>query len=454
MLSAESEINPAIQTGENWHEVPMVLCRGSFIRRDPFNCQVSDLAARLPDVSHVINLCQDRYRFAVGFLAAIRRGQIVLLPPDRSPWMLQQMAKGFPDVCTLVEAPGQAGTLNPFVINLESMPQRHEQFPPGIDIPEDRVVAIPFTSGSTGQPEPHPKTWGHFRESAKLIAGAIGLRPGTTIIATVPPQHMYGLELSVLLPIFTGAVMESGRPFFPQDVRDRLASVPEPAVLVTTPVHLRALLESDLCWPPVAGIVSATAPLSKALAMEAESRFMAPLVEIYGCTEVGSIASRRPAVETLWTCFDGVELELVDTQCMASAWYFPAPVILGDAIELKGRHRFILQGRSTDVINVAGKRTSLSALNHRLISIAGVVDGVFFLPEAEDHQTARLYALVVAPGVETATIMEKLRQQLDPAFLPRTLYKVNALPRSETGKLSRVALRNLIDERDRHRQVP
>ncbi|MGQ0810317.1 MAG: AMP-binding enzyme, partial [Nitrospiraceae bacterium] len=56
--------------------------------------------------------------------------------------------------------------------------------------------------------------------------------------------------------------------------------------------------------------------------------------------------------------------------------------------------------------------------------------------------SGRLTAFVVAPGMSAAAILAKLRQRIDPAFLPRPLYLVEALPRNETGKLTR---QNLCD---------
>lgn len=93
------------------------------------------------------------------------------------------------------------------------------------------------------------------------------------VVATVPPQHMYGMELSVLLPMVTTLAVHAGRPFFPDDVARALADIPAPRVLVTTPVHLRALVESGVALPPLAGIVSATAPLAPEIAAAAEARF-------------------------------------------------------------------------------------------------------------------------------------------------------------------------------------
>ena len=49
-----------------------------------FAAHVRDLAARLPDTTEVINLCEDRYLFTVGFAAALSVGATTLLPPGRN----------------------------------------------------------------------------------------------------------------------------------------------------------------------------------------------------------------------------------------------------------------------------------------------------------------------------------------------------------------------------------
>ncbi len=68
----------------------------------------------------------------------------------------------------------------------------------------DQIVAIGYTSGSTGSPKPNPKTWRSFCASTALNAVPLG-EPAQgqplSLVATVPPQHMYGMEMSVLLPL-------------------------------------------------------------------------------------------------------------------------------------------------------------------------------------------------------------------------------------------------------------
>jgi len=99
-----------------------------------------------------------------------------------------------------------------------------------------------------------------------------------------------------------------------------------------------------------------------------------------------------------------------------------------------------------DLVNIAGKRTSLAYLNHQLNSIEGVRDAVFVMPEEDGARVSRLVALVVAPDLTPETILAALRWRIDAAFLPRPLLFVSALPRNTLGKLPRDALLRLISE--------
>jgi acyl-coenzyme A synthetase/AMP-(fatty) acid ligase len=102
---------------------------------------------------------------------------------------------------------------------------------------------------------------------------------------------------------------------------------------------------------------------------------------------------------------------------------------------VQSRTEFILHGTSYDLIKLAGKRTSLAALNATLARIHGVVDGTFYWPHRHRKAGARLTAFVVAPGLKASTIQAELRKRIDPLFLPRPLHLVEALPRNLTGKL-------------------
>jgi acyl-coenzyme A synthetase/AMP-(fatty) acid ligase len=189
-------------------------------------------------------------------------------------------------------------------------------------------------------------------------------------------------------------------------------------------------------------IVSATAPLSVPLAREVESRTGAAVLEIYGCTEAGQVATRRPTASAEWLALPGVRLWNDGEQALCQGGHVDEATPLQDVIEPLGDGtRFLLHGRTADLVNIAGKRNSLAYLNHQLTAIPGVHDGAFFLPdEAHPDGVTRLMAFVVAPTLDAAAVMAALRRAVDAAFLPRPLVFVERLPRQLTGKLPREAL--------------
>jgi acyl-coenzyme A synthetase/AMP-(fatty) acid ligase len=107
---------------------------------------------------------------------------------------------------------------------------------------------------------------------------------------------------------------------------------------------------------------------------------------------------------------------------------------------------FTLIGRDDDLVKICGKRHSLAALNALLAATPGVIEASYYFPGATENQseTARPVAFVVLAAEATLqTVLHQLRGRLDDVFLPRPLYQVDILPRSETGKLARPDLTDL-----------
>ena len=414
------------------------------VRADTFLADVIRVAAALPAGAHVLNVCADRYRFTVAFAASLVANKISLLPSTHTPEVIRQLTLFAPDVfCLTDDARCQIDL--PRITYPEPATRERATWQP-VEIESTRLAAYVFTSGSTGTPLPYRKTWGRLVNCVRHEAERLGLRDGRShaIVGTVPPQHMYGFESTVLLALQSGCAFGAGRPFYPADVCSELASVPRPRILVSTPVHLRTLLAAGVHLQSADLVLSATAPLSQNLAREVEERFETQLLEIYGSTETGQIASRRTAHTVEWQLFSGVRLTSDEQQTWAEGGHVEQPTALCDVLEVTAEDRFLLHGRLSDLVNIAGKRSSLAYLNHQLNAIQGVIDGAFFIREAETSTgVSRVAALVVAPGLDASTVIEQLRQRLDPVFLPRPLLFVDFLPRNGTGKLPLEALQSL-----------
>src|SRR5260370_41388979 len=124
-----------------------------------------------------------------------------------------------------------------------------------------RWMAYGCRAGWRGGPGPQRKTGGLLAKGAGGGAARLGLLDAGagTLAGTAPPQHMYGFEFTVLLALLGGLAFSSRQPFYPADIRMELEAAPEPRVLVTSPIHLRALLLSEQALPRAPLVLSAPA---------------------------------------------------------------------------------------------------------------------------------------------------------------------------------------------------
>ena len=427
---------------------PLAWRDGAPISRRQYLADVHALAPRLPAAGPMLNFTADRYRFAVGLGAAMLRGQASLMPPNHTTDTVARLHALFPSIYALADTDAPTLPL-PTIHHTETLtPLADDAAAPALPAIDDTALAAQvLTSGSTGAPVPHAKRWGllvrNTQAGARRLAQQIGRRDllGVTLVATVPAQHMYGFESTVLIAMLAGAAFDTARPFYPADIAAALARAPRPRLLVTTPFHLKMLLDSGVALPAIDLTVCATAPLAPQLALRAEAALAGPLMEIYGCTEAGQVASRRSTEGAEWHVYDGLRLSGDGAEAVVQGGHVPEPTLLADVLDVIDAHTFRLLGRSNDLVNIAGKRSSLGHLDFHLNSIAGVRDGAFWLPpDTGGGGVVRPVAFVVAPELAAATLHETvlgaLRHRLDAAFLPRRIVAVPSLPREPTtGKL-------------------
>jgi acyl-coenzyme A synthetase/AMP-(fatty) acid ligase len=407
-----------------------------------FLAEAINLAQALPEHRYVLNLCENRYHFILGFAAALIRNQTNILPPSRIDSVIKQVCSIYPDSYCLVDEHYHGVDLKRFHAARHKTEIADDVSIPVIPGEHDAVII--YTSGSTGEPAAHAKSWKSLVTGASILAKQFFSDVSEKIvIGTVPAQHMFGLETTVILPLQSGIAVHSGRPFFPDDLQMAMRENTNTKWLMTTPLHLRACVAEEVKLPGLEGVISATMPLPRDLAEAAEKLWNCPVYEIYGCTEAGMIASRRTVRGDIWQTCAGVNM----TQCNGEVWaqggHILNSILISDRVEIKNPNEFILQGRAENMIKIAGKRASLEHLNFELNQLPDIQEGVFFMPDGEE----RLVAFAVVAGVaDNGKILADLRTKLDPVFLPRPLYRVESLPRNENGKITRHSLQQLLKE--------
>ncbi len=384
--------------------------------------------------AHIINLCENRQDFITVLLGAALSGKISVLPPDSARATLDKIRLALKSSHCIHDLPETiyADPLSQQVIT--------KRFDP-LSISQSLLYL--YTSGSTGEPKPVRKTLQHLLDAAELAITRLSLDASCSLISTVPSQHMYGLESSVFWPLSANAPVWHRKTFFIDDILaslDILAN--QRPYLVSTPLHLEKMLAqaTHAVDSPPAAIISATAPLSMELAQRLEQHFNTQVIEVYGSTETSSIATRHAATASTWRPYGGIDFRANPQQVYlpyANQW-----LALHDDIEWLPDGCFKLLGRRQDVVKVGGKRHSLVYLNQLLNQIPEITEGVIL--QAEPDQ--RLSAFVVSTHSQVKRLIQGVfLDAVDPLFIPRPIIRLDALPRTGTGKVQMGLLRRKLN---------
>jgi len=119
------------------------------------------------------------------------------------------------------------------------------------------------------------------------------------------------------------------------------------------------------------------------------------------------------------------------------------PYRAGDRIEVLRDGSFEHRGRADGVLKIGGVRVSLAEVEQRLLDIEGVEDAGVLGVEVGGARGHEIRAAVVAPTLDVSDIRRELRGWLAAVAMPRRLKQVDALPRTESGKLRRKDLEAL-----------
>ncbi len=328
---------------------------------------------------------------------------------------------------------------------------------PGRFIPEapldlDAVWVKLFTGGSTAAPQVWEKTVRNLMGEAVYLSRTFGVDSNDLIVATVPAYHIYGLLYSVLMPFVASAGVCGDTPYYPNEIvetaRRRKASI-----LVSVPPHYHALGDQGLDSPRLRLAFSSAGMLAE----EDGERFSrvngVDLVEIYGSTETGGIASRvRAKGEKGFTPFECVEVRMDDERLWVRSEFLSPGLVgrtspffqMGDRVEVMEKGAFALLGREDGVIKVGGRRVSLEMVRKALLNQPGVTDAVVLSREATGGRENQIVA-VVEGLVNTATLSEELAGHLAPYARPRCIKIVAEMPFTAAGKYDRNALLSLFD---------
>lgn len=397
--------------------------------------------------THIINMCTDRYNFLLVFIASLISNQTTLLSSATNKNVIKRIIDQHHR--TLCIGDNMHKQLLDSSIDITSIQfsKKIKNKQLNIDIDPERIVAVVFTSGTTGMPKYLPKKWKTLKGAGmnmKKLLSKCGKDTGSSsncIIATISVQHMYGLETTALTALQGETSLHSSIPFYPTEIIQCIKEVNKPVVLVTTPHHLQVLLESKIDFPPVEYIITSTSQLSKDLAKQAEQTFNTRLFEIYGCSEAGALASKRTTKDQYWKLIDGVSIQKdKDSSYIVSGDHLDGKITLDDILEFVDDRYFSLHGRVDDIVKIYGKRISINEIREHIQSIDGVKDvAVIKVPNKK-----RLAAFVETSCLDQRKISKYLADKIDSSLIPRPILVLDSIHRNSTGKIEKSYLLQLL----------
>ncbi len=329
-------------------------------------------------------------------------------------------------------------------------------FPADIAVPHttcdpDEPFLILFTGGSTDTPEGWVKTPRNMFAEARYQATALGISRDDIFLSTVPPNHIYGLLFSVLVPFVSSARVLKEIYAFPREIF-RAAEDYRATILVSVPVHYRIFNTDALERHELRMALSSAGVLAREDALFFRERTGLDVVEVYGSTETGGIATRRrfPDGES-WRPMDPVAWKIREGKlCVSSTFLSPTLpcdedgfFMTADCVDPDGYNRFILRGRADDIVKIGGKRVDMSAVQSKLKQIPGVRDAVVVAIPAGKGRQNELAALV-ATDLDVLHVKRHLAMVSEAYAVPRRVVVVSEIPMTPAGKYARTEIEGML----------
>ncbi len=392
---------------------------------------------------------EDRGFLMAAVLAALAGGPVIALPHAFSIPVLKELQEVSP-FAGLLSDRGEAA-----FPGLERIAP--PEFHPAAAMPEpvrrpDEIFMKLFTGGSTGTPRIWEKTPAGLLGEAAFLARRFEISRKDILLATVPPQHIYGLLFSVLLPFLSGARILQESFVFPREIIAGIARH-RATILISVPLHYHALRTDALERFTLRRAFSSAGKVKAEDARHFREKTGLPITEIFGSTETGGIAVQdSPDDQGRLTPFPVVTWKIDQERLCVRSPFLSGDLprdqdgffVTGDRVASLGPECFKLLGRADEIVKVAGKRVDLAEIREKILLLPGMEDAlVLTLPEIRGRRL-EIVALVVG-SLDREEIRQRLAEILESYALPRRILPVESIPATPTGKIDRRRIEELLN---------
>ncbi len=367
--------------------------------------------------------------------------------------------------------------------------------PPSVTInAREDVVALPYSSGTTGLPKGVMLTHYNLVANLRQCEGAEnfdGFKEGDRVIAVLPFFHIYGMVVIMMLGLSQGATIVSMPRFdfeefltIMQKYRITIAALVPP--IVVGMVKHPAVSQFDLS--SVRLVFSGAAPLGEDIARQLSKKLGCPVVQGYGMTEAspvthlsptrnapvkpGSVGRVVPNTEVKMVGVDtgaevatGQEGELWIRGPQIMKGYLNQPGETAACLDTEGWYHtgdvgyvddegwFFIVDRTKELIKYKGMQVAPAELEALLLTHPAVLDcAVIRKADEEAGEVPKAYVVLKPDEASRATgreaIMAFVAERVAPHKRIRDLEFIDQIPKSASGKI----LRRVLVQREKDRQ--
>jgi malonyl-CoA/methylmalonyl-CoA synthetase len=344
----------------------------------------------------------------------------------------------------------------------------------------DDLATILYTSGTTGRSKGASLTHRNLASNALALVEAWAFTRDDVLLHALPIYHVHGLFVAIHCALLSGARMLWLPKFDAREVVGRLADA---TVMMGVPTfYTRLLAHPEFgrdCTRRIRLFVSGSAPLLPETFAAFRERTGHTILERYGMTETGMIASNPyegvRAAGTVGRPLAGVAVRIVDDEgnvCAPGvvgavqvrgpnvfAGYWQMPEKTRDEFTVDGWFRtgdvgewvaegsangyLRLVGRAKDLIISGGLNVYPKEIEERIDTLPGVVESAVIGVPDPDFGEAVHAVVVPKPGhaIDEGAVIEAIRGDIAAFKVPKRVHVVDELPRNAMGKVQKNVLR-------------
>ncbi|UJA19734.1 AMP-binding protein [Thermoleophilia bacterium SCSIO 60948] len=426
----------------------------------------------------VMTLCASRLEWVLAMLACWRMGAVAMPCSTqlRAGDLAARCAATNPSLCV-----GEADLLGALPAGVEAMDMADvervldedlDQETPveAIDLDASDPALVIFTSGTTGAARPALHGQGYIPGQSLQAEHWLGAGPDDLVWCTAAPGWSKSSRNVFLAPWLRGAAAMVHDARFDASERLEICRREGVSVLCQAPTEYRMLAKRTEVGPlpEMRRMVAAGEALGTEVGAHFRERTGLAIADGYGQTETGQITGWRPGEDpvagSMGTPLPGIETRIAEDgelQVLASSvpTFFlgyldedGGPRLLdggwwatGDYVSAREDGALVYEGRSDDVISSSGYRIGPAEVESALGSHPAVAEAAAIgVTDPERGQIVKAYVVLRegAPGEELArALITHARAESAPYKAPRRIEFIDELPKTATGKVRRVALR-------------